>query len=161
MASAVIGQGVGLVAWPVSLLIVKHARLLEWENSIDSTVSVHLPSLLVFSRSRRSVAMRPSQCCFLLRCVSAEVFTHLVPEVTYLSDIPRGVFLGGVRQHFAVCFILVIDVRGGWCWQGLGCHVGDSAKVRPVGLAEIPSQDRLFLCRLDQRWRCDQRRVVL
>ena len=42
MASAVIGHHVGLVTWPVSLLMVCHARQLEWVKSIDLVISVHL-----------------------------------------------------------------------------------------------------------------------
>ena len=38
------------------MLIVCHARRLELVKSIDSTVSIHLTRLLVFSRVRRSVA---------------------------------------------------------------------------------------------------------
>ena len=42
MALAVMGHGVVLAAWPVSLLMVCHAHRLEWVKSIDSTVSIHL-----------------------------------------------------------------------------------------------------------------------
>ena len=42
MALAVMGHGVVLEAWPVSLLMVFHARRLERVKTIDSTVSVHL-----------------------------------------------------------------------------------------------------------------------
>ena len=56
MALAVMGHGIGLEAWPVSLLMVCHARQLEWVKSIDSTVSVHLSLRLVLSRVMRSVS---------------------------------------------------------------------------------------------------------
>ena len=42
MVLAVMGYGVVLEAWPVSLLMDCHARRMEWVKSIDSTVSVHL-----------------------------------------------------------------------------------------------------------------------
>ena len=56
MESAVMGHGFGFVVWPVSLLMVCHARRLEWVKSIDSTVSVHLSLRLVLSHVMSSVA---------------------------------------------------------------------------------------------------------
>ena len=56
MALAVLGHGVVLEAWPVSLLMVCHARRLECVKSIDSTVSVYHSLRLVLSRVMRSVA---------------------------------------------------------------------------------------------------------
>ena len=113
MTSAVIGQGVGLIAWPISLLIVCHTHQLEWVKSIDSTVSVHLSCLWCSAGSggQWQCGSLNVASCFVVGAY--EFFTHLIPAGDIvLSDIPQDVFLGGVRQHFAVCFICVIDVGG-------------------------------------------------
>ena len=56
MESAVIRHTDSLLARLVSLLMVCHARRLEWVKSIDSTVSVHLALRLLSSLAKRSVA---------------------------------------------------------------------------------------------------------
>ena len=56
MESAVMGHGDGLLARPVSLLMVCHARRLEWVKSIDLTVSVYLSLHLLLILTKMSMA---------------------------------------------------------------------------------------------------------
>ena len=69
MESAVMGHTDSLLARPVSLLMVCHARRLEWVKSIDSTVSVHLALRLLSSLAKRSVAADTLPHLMLLVCV--------------------------------------------------------------------------------------------
>ena len=80
-----------------------------------------------------------------------ECLAFVVPAwYVVVSEAVGDVFLCSIHKDVIACFVRLIGVGGGGCWEVLGCGVDVIGEVSPVGVAKVPPPHWFSLSRLDQ-----------